>query len=176
MHSSVGCQAGSGVVEDEAEGVPAAGADGAHAVPDRARGPAARAAHRPVPGGEDQAVALLQGDAGAAGLRPRPLLDHEELAAGVVRAVLVQPDHDLQREDHVADDVTVQRVPVPAPVAQQDLGALALPGPVAHLHPLRDRKSTRLNSSHSQISYAVFCLKKKDVTPEVRLDGSFTYT
>src|SRR5688572_31565346 len=28
-------------------------------------------------------------------------------------------------------------------------------------HELRDRKSTRLNSSHSQISYAVFCLKKK---------------
>src|SRR2546430_5827063 len=27
--------------------------------------------------------------------------------------------------------------------------------------PARDRKSTRLNSSHSQISYAVFCLKKK---------------
>src|SRR2546427_8764063 len=29
--------------------------------------------------------------------------------------------------------------------------------PITH----RDRKSTRLNSSHSQISYAVFCLKKK---------------
>src|SRR5688572_391617 len=28
-----------------------------------------------------------------------------------------------------------------------------------------DRKSTRLNSSHSQISYAVFCLKKKKVRP-----------
>src|SRR2546430_6319898 len=28
----------------------------------------------------------------------------------------------------------------------------------------RDRKSTRLNSSHSQISYAVFCLKKKKYT------------
>src|SRR2546430_6021810 len=27
-----------------------------------------------------------------------------------------------------------------------------------------DRKSTRLNSSHSQISYAVFCLKKKNRT------------
>src|SRR2546430_8667777 len=27
---------------------------------------------------------------------------------------------------------------------------------------VQDRKSTRLNSSHSQISYAVFCLKKKD--------------
>src|SRR2546427_9231118 len=28
----------------------------------------------------------------------------------------------------------------------------------------QDRKSTRLNSSHSQISYAVFCLKKKNAT------------
>src|SRR2546430_6702289 len=28
-------------------------------------------------------------------------------------------------------------------------------------HSVGDRKSTRLNSSHSQISYAVFCLKKK---------------
>src|SRR5256885_5851145 len=28
-----------------------------------------------------------------------------------------------------------------------------------------DRKSTRLNSSHLVISYAVFCLKKKDMTP-----------
>src|SRR2546430_11321248 len=29
-----------------------------------------------------------------------------------------------------------------------------------------DRKSTRLNSSHSQISYAVFCLKKKKMLPK----------
>src|SRR3712207_6952377 len=32
----------------------------------------------------------------------------------------------------------------------------------AALHP--DRKSTRLNSSHANISYAVFCLKKKNMT------------
>src|SRR2546428_284441 len=31
----------------------------------------------------------------------------------------------------------------------------------ASAHRLQDRKSTRLNSSHDQISYAVFCLKKK---------------
>src|SRR5688572_32341654 len=31
-----------------------------------------------------------------------------------------------------------------------------------HAHTAVDRKSTRLNSSHSQISYAVFCLKKKN--------------
>src|SRR2546430_12669534 len=52
------------------------------------------------------------------------------------------------------------------------------PGPVAH-GPRRvsgharteaDRKSTRLNSSHSQISYAVFCLKKK--TPLTRTTSS----
>src|SRR3712207_8517368 len=30
--------------------------------------------------------------------------------------------------------------------------------------PARDRKSTRLNSSHANISYAVFCLKKKNKT------------
>src|SRR5256886_5352108 len=33
--------------------------------------------------------------------------------------------------------------------------------PVLLPHIREDRKSTRLNSSHSQISYAVFCLKKK---------------
>src|SRR2546427_7884876 len=33
--------------------------------------------------------------------------------------------------------------------------------PAAEVAPVPDRKSTRLNSSHSQISYAVFCLKKK---------------
>src|SRR3989475_6525356 len=32
----------------------------------------------------------------------------------------------------------------------------------AYVRLVQDRKSTRLNSSHSQISYAVFCLKKKN--------------
>src|SRR2546430_7668639 len=32
-----------------------------------------------------------------------------------------------------------------------------------------DRKSTRLNSSHSQISYAVFCLKKKKQKPTAQI-------
>src|SRR2546426_4798466 len=34
--------------------------------------------------------------------------------------------------------------------------------------PMRDRKSTRLNSSHLVISYAVFCLKKKKITRNTR--------
>src|SRR5258707_4818677 len=39
--------------------------------------------------------------------------------------------------------------------------------PIAGLAPLSmpDRKSTRLNSSHANISYAVFCLKKKKDSP-----------
>src|SRR3712207_7670633 len=34
-------------------------------------------------------------------------------------------------------------------------------------HHHQDRKSTRLNSSHANISYAVFCLKKKKVSPAI---------
>src|SRR2546430_11886049 len=41
---------------------------------------------------------------------------------------------------------------------------------------LRDRKSTRLNSSHSQISYAVFCLKKKNRTHRVSAHRSRSAT
>src|SRR2546428_1853445 len=36
-------------------------------------------------------------------------------------------------------------------------------------HEEKDRKSTRLNSSHDQISYAVFCLKKKNVMYALRI-------
>src|SRR3712207_7766667 len=36
-----------------------------------------------------------------------------------------------------------------------------IPTPTAPARPRADRKSTRLNSSHANISYAVFCLKKK---------------
>src|SRR3989442_2068386 len=40
----------------------------------------------------------------------------------------------------------------------------------------QDRKSTRLNSSHVRISYAVFCLKKKKKSVDVRnLDRSLAY-
>src|SRR2546430_10054090 len=49
---------------------------------------------------------------------------------------------------------------------------------VAHCH--LDRKSTRLNSSHSQISYAVFCLKKKKnktgQNSRVRLHSTIMHT
>src|SRR2546429_2406932 len=47
---------------------------------------------------------------------------------------------------------------------------------VAELSPSRDRKSTRLNSSHGDISYAVFCLKKKNsFWSEVRFFERLSY-
>src|SRR2546429_2290492 len=53
-----------------------------------------------------------------------------------------------------------------------DLGSATIPAVrrpnwssrIEHLSMIRDRKSTRLNSSHGYISYAVFCLKKKKTT------------
>src|SRR2546428_5735512 len=39
----------------------------------------------------------------------------------------------------------------------------------------RDRKSTRLNSSHDQISYAVFCLKKKKKTNKAHSRQQYTH-
>src|SRR3712207_8474032 len=58
------------------------------------------------------------------------------------------------RDDHRAED----REPEPEQVGVEDRVLDAA-------EPVRDRKSTRLNSSHANISYAVFCLKKKRKSP-----------
>src|SRR2546429_6961268 len=47
--------------------------------------------------------------------------------------------------------------------------------PLSTARPL-DRKSTRLNSSHGYISYAVFCLKKKKNTTRVRPHSAYSIT
>src|SRR2546427_1073984 len=75
---------------------------------------------------------------------------------------------------HFADDIRQEalqeliRESWKVAVEQESLKPIADP----HVHNLKwdvgDRKSTRLNSSHSQISYAVFCLKKKKNTANVR--------
>src|SRR3712207_7305189 len=66
-----------------------------------------------------------------------------------------------QPADRVQPHLAQPRVLVP-----REQGLLSLPQRKVHVHPRavvleqRDRKSTRLNSSHANISYAVFCLKK----------------
>src|SRR5688572_31043266 len=82
----------------------------------------------------------------------------------------------LFRSIPVAGDAAVDHLE-PHQLPLRPLGALALQDVAPHeialfqLHDRSevglqrgDRKSTRLNSSHSQISYAVFCLKKKKST------------
>src|SRR3989475_1502850 len=58
--------------------------------------------------------------------------------------------------DDIAAEIGTSRMPV-----REALNRLATEGLIVNRP---DRKSTRLNSSHSQISYAVFCLKKKKAT------------
>src|SRR2546427_7477874 len=69
-------------------------------------------------------------------------------------------------------DLRMADAPAGSEMAAQQLSNLAVFKAYAyayllrhpHIHKTPDRKSTRLNSSHSQISYAVFCLKKKKKT------------
>src|SRR2546422_3024568 len=56
---------------------------------------------------------------------------------------------------------SVQRVPQQEPVEQSPAQKREREGQIGEGREQQDRKSTRLNSSHGYISYAVFCLKKK---------------
>src|SRR2546422_5892558 len=60
--------------------------------------------------------------------------------------------------------------PVKASVAKFALHGLT--GAYQDSHYRSDRKSTRLNSSHGYISYAVFCLKKKKTTESMWSDSN----
>src|SRR2546430_13255653 len=63
----------------------------------------------------------------------------------------------------------VDHLDLVVPLAHAAVAAAAAGQPVlVHLQADLDRKSTRLNSSHSQISYAVFCLKTKHTSAIVR--------
>src|SRR3712207_8524878 len=67
-------------------------------------------------------------------------------------------------------EVTVRPLVMPGP-RSGDLPLVCLLSPAAvrlRLGGHADRKSTRLNSSHANISYAVFCLKKKMTSEIVR--------
>src|SRR3712207_6952984 len=62
-------------------------------------------------------------------------------------------------------DVAHELRPLGAPRAVAPTGPASRAGLAAGPRRRGDRKSTRLNSSHANISYAVFCLKKKKKQP-----------
>src|SRR2546427_845053 len=77
--------------------------------------------------------------------------------------------HDLERTRLCGDDPALRQFlkrKCEAATDDEKQQDRSPPYPAPHaIHPVAilDRKSTRLNSSHSQISYAVFCLKKKTI-------------
>src|SRR3712207_7134141 len=66
----------------------------------------------------------------------------------IVGRVVLAPDVDAPGRAHARAELAADALLHPVLVAVQHVAAV-------------DRKSTRLNSSHANISYAVFCLKKK---------------
>src|SRR3712207_7089779 len=83
------------------------------------------------------------------------------------RSTRLPQDHEIHRDRPVVDVAQVEpHGLVPAEVGPAaDLPQAGEPGldVQAALDHVGDRKSTRLNSSHANISYAVFCLKKKNI-------------
>src|SRR3712207_8283601 len=79
---------------------------------------------------------------------------------------LFRSEHLEQRRQHAADDERAHQR------GQRRVGGLRAlleqqrPDARAQKRAKTDRKSTRLNSSHANISYAVFCLKKKKKTTD----------
>src|SRR2546422_3222148 len=71
------------------------------------------------------------------------------------------------------DALPISSAPRPRRCAPRGLRPEACPTPSP---PDRDRKSTRLNSSHGYISYAVFCLKKKKTPNAQRESPAVTYS
>src|SRR5688572_8891226 len=81
---------------------------------------------------------------------------HRTLAAQA-RPPYVTPDAEGRKLWKLTQQFYERREHAPAWIK----GTAPLPQISELIEALQDRKSTRLNSSHSQISYAVFCLKKK---------------
>src|SRR2546430_4411569 len=101
---------------------------------------------------------------------PRPDVGSRPCAHGLHLAVTLQLHRD--RRNQIGPRVEPFQVVVEP--AQRDLlqardVAVGQERTARRLGVVADRKSTRLNSSHSQISYAVFCLKKK-VQPRMILE------
>src|SRR2546430_6087837 len=113
-------------------------------------------------------------------------------AAGVTTAILARSASEIEETARTIEQSGGRARPFAADVTdaaavakalqeiERSLGPVAvlvnnaaIPGPIGPFwetdveqwwRTLEDRKSTRLNSSHSQISYAVFCLKKKTIS------------
>src|SRR5205809_4443139 len=155
------------------------GSQSAHSVPHIDTIGSARAVHGAMVHREHHGIAPTQRHHLGPRLHAWALLGQHELSAGEILFGLRQENRHLQRKDMLAVKILVESIVVARGVSQQERRWPRLPRLVAardeigmrvriaDIDPHRpvpaigDRKSTRLNSSHGYISYAVFCLKKK---------------
>ncbi len=101
--------------------------------------PPTRTLHRSIPRGEDQRVTLLENCHRPFRLGARPLFHEQELAADVVDARSVEPDHDLQGKHQLSVQVPMQCIPVTRSVGQKDRGRAILTGVVTLIDPFFER-------------------------------------
>src|SRR6266478_6840095 len=88
------------------------------------------------------------------------------LIVSVAAVSLLFAAYQVRTEKRILRNDLSRRAAILGESLQENVEPLLERGQEKSLQPLverfgQDRKSTRLNSSHSQISYAVFCLKKK---------------
>src|SRR2546430_5485105 len=107
-------------------------------------------------------LALLDATAQAELVRQRKASPRELVDAAIARIERVNPKLNaviIQRFEKARAEAAAPDLPAGPSAPQRRAGSWGH----AHRHPRADRKTTRLNSSHSQISHAVFCLKKKNI-------------
>src|SRR5256886_12187421 len=88
---------------------------------------------------------------------PVPKVSGDDVLIRVLKASICGTDVHIYNWDAWAQ----KTIPVPMTIGHEFVGVVDAVGDHVKGFAHGDRKSTRLNSSHSQISYAVFCLKKK---------------
>src|ERR1700739_1061442 len=107
-----------GVMEDDPQGRPPPGGDGRDPETHPDTGIAVPSPVGALVGGEDHERAGGGGEDVGAALRPGALLEQYELAPLEVDPGAVENREDLKREEHLAVEILVKRVPVAGPVAQ----------------------------------------------------------
>src|SRR5688572_32173027 len=93
-------------------------------------------------------------------MTPLPLKSYLFPYTTLFRSPVLTDVHEYTPMDEVASVVDVLQTPAFLCRQTDFIQKVASAGRPVNIK--KDRKSTRLNSSHSQISYAVFCLKKKN--------------
>src|SRR5204863_5885325 len=130
----------------------------------------------PAPDGAKSATTFSRASQRASSVKPGKrltmLTSRRAISGGAGAEPAGHDQHDARERGEQADqEEGVARLPRLHRAVDGERHRRRLPRDVAGQHQ-RDRKSTRLNSSHVEISYAVFCLKKK--SKKVSVSCAFT--